>query len=116
MPTLPSVCLIARALFLALVLSLGLTTACAPAIGDDCTNDAQCSTGDGEVCDISVEGGYCTVQDCQVNGCPDDAVCITFDQTSSYCMAYCEDDDECRDGQVCRRDIGSEGFCYVPAP
>lgn len=90
--------------------------ACTPAIGDTCETNIECDTGAGEICDVSVAEGYCTLASCVPNGCPDDSVCIQFDENESYCMFFCETDSDCRANHVCRKDKGKEGFCYVPAP
>lgn len=92
-----------------------LTTACSAEIGDTCGTNVECASMPGAICDISIPEGYCTFSNCRPNGCPDNAVCVDFDDVSSYCMRYCEDNDECRDGHVCRKDRGSKGFCYLPA-
>lgn len=90
--------------------------ACAPAIGDDCETNVECDTGAGESCDVSAPQGYCTLSNCTPNSCPNSAICIQFDAVSSYCMKYCEEDGDCREGYSCRKDKGDQGFCYVPAP
>ena len=100
-----------------LALAATLWSACAPAIGNTCETNVQCNTGNGEVCDVSVEGGYCTLADCVPNGCPsNNAVCVRFDDVSAFCMVRCEDDSDCRDGHTCRDDLGRVPFCYIAAP
>lgn len=85
--------------------------ACSTNIGDECETTAECPTG--AVCDITVPGGYCLVRNCERNLCPEDSVCVRFDRDTANCMKYCETQDECRDGHVCRDDIGPANFCYL---
>jgi hypothetical protein len=84
---------------------------CAPRIGDSCETSAECPGG--AICDVTAPGGYCTLDGCDAESCPDGTVCIEFDSQNSFCLEYCEDTSECRKGYVCRTDIGSAGFCYV---
>ncbi|CAN0386267.1 unnamed protein product [Laminaria digitata] len=106
---------------LALIFSLFLAislTACTPAVGDECKSNLECdSSSAGGICDVSIPGGYCTVADCVPNGCPDDSVCVAFDEVTSFCMEACLEDGDCREGHACReRGTYGEtgyGFCYV---
>ncbi len=88
--------------------SLGLL-ACTPEIGDDCNGNADC--GSGRVCDRSMPGGYCTSSPCDVNGCPEEAVCIEFFDGSSWCMRHCDDNGDCRGGYRCEKGTGDYKFC-----
>lgn len=87
---------------IALLLAVGLSTgACKKVIGDSCTASTDCSAAADRQCDISEVNGYCTIQNCDPNGCPDDALCIGFDAHAPrlerrYCMAGCEVDGDCR--------------------
>ena len=87
---------------LALLLSLGLSAgACKKVIGDGCTASTDCSAQGDRQCDVSQADGYCTVQGCDPNSCPDEALCIGFDAHAPrlerrYCMAACDVDDDCR--------------------
>lgn len=90
---------------------------CAAKIGDSCSYDIDCSrTASDRRCDKAQPGGYCTTFGCNANACPDEAVCVlynaavpgcTYDDRDparvgrSFCMASCEDNDDCRDGYVC---------------
>ena len=99
-----------------LLVLCGFATGCSASIGDTCSTNVECSASmPGTICDISIPEGYCTLAGCQPNGCPDDAVCVRFDEESAYCMLNCEDDSDCRDGHTCRKDKGDYGFCYLPA-
>lgn len=103
-------------LLLVLGAMLSFSAACAPSIGDTCETNVECDTGAGETCDVSVPGGYCTVADCSPNACPSASVCIRFDEVNAYCLKACEADDDCRDGYVCRKDQGEQGYCYIAKP
>lgn len=87
--------------------------ACAPQTGDACIASTEC--GPGQVCDTTSPGGYCIEYDCIDNGCAEEAICVEFSQVSA-CMRRCDSDSDCRnrDGYVCRDDVGSVPFCYVP--
>lgn len=77
---------------------------CAPAIGDDCGTSTDCSVSGDRVCDTASPGGYCTVAGCEQDTCPDGAVCVEFRFdpqriASSWCMASCGGDGDCRTGE-----------------
>lgn len=81
-----------------------LAVGCGPAIGDECSSSLDCSQQNNRICDRQQPGGYCTLLGCENDSCPDEAVCVTFrpepDRLSStWCMASCEDDGDCRDGE-----------------
>jgi hypothetical protein len=89
------------------VLGLG----CDRLIGDACVTGQECATG--AICDTAAPGGYCTQTPCFTNGCPDEAVCVEFEDRTTYCMLRCEADGDCRDGYTCRDDVGPAKFCYI---
>lgn len=82
---------------------------CAAQVGDECESSVDC--GRALDCDLSQPGGYCTVSPCTVNGCPEEAACITFPDDTTWCMARCESGDDCRDGYTCVQNYGDVGFC-----
>ncbi len=101
---------------LALVVAFA-SLGCQRVIGDECTLSTDCSQRGDRQCDTSQPGGYCTIQGCRKNSCPDEALCVTFRAQvpgcsyddrggtrlgRSYCVKYCESDTECRSGYVCR--------------
>lgn len=90
-----------------------VVSGCQSRIGDACVSDFECQSN--ETCDTSVNRGYCTIYDCDVEGCPDEAVCVDFEVVTA-CMLSCTKDSQCRSrgNFVCRRDIGGTGFCYAP--
>jgi hypothetical protein len=108
---------------LLVVLSL-VAFGCTPKIGDSCTVSTNCSASGDRLCDITEPGGYCTIFNCEPDGCPDDSVCINFgaglspvDQCSSsqgnspyqrsFCMARCSSSSDCRGGYECQSLSGS---------
>ena len=104
-----------RLLILLLLAAFAGAHGCAAIVGDDCDNDGDC--GSGLVCERSLPGGYCTVRDCVINGCPDEGICIVFDAQTSFCMAPCNGGSDCRDTYVCEQDFGAHPFCSaVEAP
>jgi hypothetical protein len=97
---------------------------CSPKIGDKCTVSTDCSATGDRLCDITEPGGYCTIFNCEPDGCPDDAACINFGTTlsvgdpgaiipgctasqgnspyqRSFCLASCKTDGDCRAGYSC---------------
>ncbi len=104
---------------LALLVACVATVACQPKIGDDCVSDVDCSSVGDRVCDSTQPGGYCTVFNCDPTSCPEDeSVCVAFGDARSvvagcqnpgktspyvrnFCMATCDDDDDCRRDYVC---------------
>lgn len=84
-------------------------TGCTAVVGDACETQTDC--GRTMFCERSLPGGYCTLKDCRVSGCPSEGVCIAFDEDNSWCMFACDVDDDCRDGYRCVRDFGGHGFC-----
>jgi hypothetical protein len=101
------------------VVSLGLVAGCAPKIGDHCSISTDCSANGDRLCDTTQPGGYCTVFNCEPNGCPDESVCVAFNEKScpdpshglataqavrfqrTFCMATCSSDGDCRGGYTC---------------
>ena len=95
--------------FLLLFATVVMFAGCAAMVGDTCTVDADC--GQGLTCDISMPDGYCTLSDCDLSVCPDEGVCIVFDDDTSYCMLPCSGDGDCRSGYLCVTDFGVHPFC-----
>jgi len=103
-------------LFALLYLSL---ISCAPAIGDTCEGDANCNLQDRSFCDLSIPDGYCTLDNCNPGSCPDDAVCVAFDETTTFCLEACASDDDCRRRSAssdlsCIDDGVHDPYCYRP--
>ena len=86
-----------------------LHLSCKGDIGDECITSAQCQAG--QICDLISAGGYCTVTPCEPDTCPQDSVCVTFENDDRYCMATCGSNSDCRDGYRCDLELASEPFC-----
>jgi hypothetical protein len=88
--------------------------ACGAEIGDECILSADCSTeiNSPRICDTASLQGYCTIQGCDHDTCPEEAVCVRF-FTGSWdnrpCDPATEDiaTDMCDFDEVCPL----EGFC-----
>ncbi|MCS6912890.1 MAG: hypothetical protein RMK29_05230 [Myxococcales bacterium] len=52
--------------------------ACSRVIGDACTQNVDCSIAGDRFCDIASPDGYCTIEGCDHDTCPDGAVCVRF--------------------------------------
>lgn len=63
---------------LASLLLLCCGSGCGQEIGDECVISSDCSPNGDRQCDTSSKGGYCTVQGCDFDTCPDEAVCVRF--------------------------------------
>jgi hypothetical protein len=88
----------------------GLTApGCANLVGDACETQTDC--GSTMFCERSLPDGYCTRTGCELDGCPDEGVCIVFRPDVSYCMRRCETGGDCRDGYECVKDFGAYPFC-----
>ena len=98
-------------LCLSLVALVGLLSACSSEVGDACVTAQECPAG--AICDTTAPDGYCTISPCEPNSCPQESVCVEFENDLSYCMARCETNEDCREGYTCRTDIGPVKFCYV---
>lgn len=92
---------------------------CTPKIGDDCNSSVDCSQLGDRLCDTTQPGGYCTIFNCEPDTCPEDeGPCVAFDYEldpacksaddaewarfeRTFCMKWCDDDSDCRDGYRC---------------
>lgn len=79
---------------------------CGKEIGDACFSAADCSPNGDRQCDTASSEGYCTVQGCDVDTCPEEAVCVRF-YTGSFadrqCDRFTEDrgTDQCSFDELC---------------
>jgi hypothetical protein len=83
-----------------LVLLLG----CSAEIGDECGANVDCSPNGDRVCDLTAPGGYCTILGCIADSCPEESVCVAWDEGAArrtFCMRHCGSDSDCRDGYQC---------------
>jgi hypothetical protein len=80
-----------HALWLVLLGCLGLLggLGCGKEIGDECFTSADCSPNGDRQCDTVSKDGYCTVQGCDVDTCPEEAVCVRF-FTGSFANKPCD--------------------------
>ena len=87
----------------------GGVAGCSAIVGDACETRTDC--GRTMFCEPSLPDGYCTIADCVHRDCPDEGVCVRFDDDTSYCMLACESNGDCRDGYRCVDDFGPHPFC-----
>ena len=88
---------------------LVLAAGCGNKIGDSCTIASDCSQNLDRECDPAPNspGGYCTIQDCDFDSCPGEAVCIRFfsgAKTNLECDPNEEDkgtEDRCIPEEIC---------------
>ena len=59
-------------------LLIALLCGCGKQIGDACIVSTDCSTAGDRICDLDSTDGYCTIQGCDYNTCPSEAVCVRF--------------------------------------
>ena len=71
------------------VLAALLAVGCSKEIGDECVVSSDCSPNGDRFCDISSRGGYCTIQGCDFNTCPEEATCVRF-FTGSFTNKPCD--------------------------
>ena len=110
---------------------LSALAACGHSIGDSCHTNVDCSPSGTRFCDISAPGGYCSIDGCDINTCPSEAVCIRFltplldqpcnsDQTVPPDQGKLPDGSKCSPDQrcVCNQinadaDMGNTGHCMA---
>ena len=96
---------------------LAALAGCGVSIGDECSSNYDCAAGR-MVCDLNAPGGYCLREGCWENSdCPEDGVCVRFENRERYCMLGCDDTDDCRDGYTCIKDLLEQeqpAYCYIP--
>jgi hypothetical protein len=91
-------------LLLLLLCSFGF--GCGKEIGDECVISSDCSPNGDRQCLADQQEGYCTVQGCDFNTCPEEAVCVRF-FTGSFgnrqCNRFTEDSgsDDCSFDELC---------------
>lgn len=98
---------------------------CRPEIGDECTLSTDCSASGDRLCDTTQPGGYCTIFNCEPEGCPEEAHCVAFGLSTSeargcadpqgnarlrrtFCLRSCGRNDDCRSGYVCAEVSGPD--------
>jgi hypothetical protein len=91
---------------LGLLALVAFLSACSPEIGDECNTALDCSASGTRLCDMTQRGGYCTLEGCEENTCPEEAVCVQFGRriegqsverlARTFCMYKCDSDGDCR--------------------
>src|SRR5689334_22343923 len=94
------------ALRFSILLALAVaSSACGKDIGDACIVSSDCDPNGMRQCDLASPGGYCTIQGCDYNTCPDSA-CIRF-FTGSFANLTCDPvaedvtEDKCSEDELC---------------
>jgi len=102
-------------LFLALALGTAGLTGCGSEIGDACAVSLDCDQSGSRTCDLSSAGGYCTIQGCDHDSCPDGSVCVRF-YVASFENRPCDQATEDLSTDTCALDevCSLKGQC-VPA-
>jgi hypothetical protein len=85
-----------------LVAVLAAAMGCGHNIGDPCQTNVDCSPAGDRYCDTGSLGGYCTQENCDVNSCPGNSVCIRF--FTALMNEPCTFDPDTRISTGCRSD------------
>jgi hypothetical protein len=75
---------------------------CGHNIGDPCQTNVDCSPAGDRFCDTASPGGYCTQENCDVNSCPGNSICIRF--FTALADEKCSATQPCRSDERCVRD------------
>ncbi|MCB9556976.1 MAG: hypothetical protein H6707_12790 [Deltaproteobacteria bacterium] len=65
-------------ILLALLAVAIVSLACTNEIGDSCNTNVDCSPNGDRICDTTQPDGYCTIEGCGDQTCPEEAVCVRF--------------------------------------
>ena len=86
--------------------------ACGDEIGDPCSLSSDCSADGSRICDSASFEGYCTIQGCDENSCPEDSACIRF-FTGAFANRPCDPATEDVATDMCAADelCALEGEC-----
>lgn len=84
----------------------GLAAGCGNEIGDSCIVSSDCDPNGERVCDSSQKSGYCTIQGCDYNTCPEEAACVRF-FTGNFSNLPCAQQSDCSLDELC----SLKGFC-----
>jgi hypothetical protein len=98
---------------LALVFAAVLAFAgCGDEIGDSCSLSSDCSADGDRTCDTSSTGGYCTIQGCEFDNCPEEATCVRF-YSGTFANKLCDPASEDAGTNACSLDevCTLEGRC-----
>jgi hypothetical protein len=91
-----------RSLLIVALLGVG----CGSEIGDSCVISSDCDPNGQRYCDISSKEGYCTIQGCGFDTCPEESACIRF-FTGNFENRPCESTSQCTLDELC----SLEGHC-----
>lgn len=86
-----------REIPLVATLLLAVLAGCTHNIGDPCGTNVDCSPAGDRFCDTSAIGGYCTIEGCDINTCPDNEPCVRF------FTPFTDDADRCGPTHPCAR-------------
>ena len=86
--------------FVLLLALLGLGFGCGKEIGDACFLAIDCSPNGDRQCDTASPGGYCTIQGCDFNTCPEESTCVRF-FTGNFSNRDCSGDGDCSLDELC---------------
>ena len=89
-----------------LLLLVAVVAACGDEIGDECIVSSDCDTSGQRLCDTQQPGGYCTIQGCAYDSCPEEAVCVRF-FSGGFENRPCDSQDQCSLDELC----SLEGLC-----
>lgn len=75
------------------------------AVGAACGSAGDCAGGARAAC-LGLPGGYCSLAQCDVDGCPDGSSCWGLGDQGSFCIEDCSGPSDCRTGEgyVCDAD------------
>jgi hypothetical protein len=98
-------------LAVAVVAALALA-GCGSEIGDSCSIASDCSPDGDRACDVSSVEGYCTIQGCDFDSCPEEAACVRF-YSGTFENKICDASTEASSTPVCNLDeiCTLEGRC-----
>lgn len=88
-----------KSLIVIALAALGLA-GCSKEIGDSCVLATDCDPNGARTCDLSQQGGYCTVVGCDYDTCPQEAVCVRFFQ-GTFDMPACGSASDCTPDEFC---------------
>lgn len=97
---------------------IALATACISDVGQPCTSDGDCIFG--QSCLTEAEGfpgGYCTSENCDVDGCAEGSECFEFPvdgETRTICLLLCDYQLECSRPEYDCYDVDNNQVC-LPA-
>jgi hypothetical protein len=105
---------------LALLLGAVLALGCGNDIGDPCSISSDCAQDGSRTCDLQSPDGYCTIEACDFDTCPDEAVCVRFypglmsdDTCDQSAPDTCEIDEICTVTGLCAARATERRYCML---